>query len=88
IAGVGFKTLDVLDNRVGRLKEIKGIGKKAIQRIHDSWEEQKAQSNALIFLQGHGIPMGTAMKIHGKYGAKTMEVVEQHPYRLAIDIAG
>ena len=32
--------------------------------------------------------MGTAMKIFGKYGAKTMEVVEQNPYRLAIDIAG
>lgn len=88
VAHFGLATLDVLDNRVGRLKEIKGIGKKAIQRIHESWEEQKAQSNALIFLQGHGIPMGTAMKIFGKYGPKTMEVVEQNPYRLAIDIAG
>ena len=44
VAHFGLATLDVLDNRVGRLKEIKGIGKKAIQRIHESWEEQRRRA--------------------------------------------
>ncbi|MGD1967757.1 MAG: helix-hairpin-helix domain-containing protein, partial [Desulfobacterales bacterium] len=84
----GEKTLDVIENQIGRLAEVKGIGKKSLANIAKAWEAQKDIRDVMIFLQSHGVSATYATKIFKRYGDRSIAVVKQNPYRLASDIFG
>ncbi|MGC9357261.1 MAG: SF1B family DNA helicase RecD2, partial [Anaerolineae bacterium] len=71
-----------------RLREVPGIGKKRTERITHAWEEQKQIKEIMLFLQGHGVSTGLAVKIYKKYGDEAITIVRSDPYRLAKDIWG
>src|SRR5205823_2006784 len=70
------------------LTEVKGIGVKRIQRIRQSWQEQKAVRSIMVFLQSYGIGTARAVRIYKTYGEQAIDIVRQNPYRLATDIWG
>ncbi|MBW2516377.1 MAG: ATP-dependent RecD-like DNA helicase [Deltaproteobacteria bacterium] len=84
----GEKTLDVIENQIGRLADVKGIGKKSLANIAKAWEAQKEIRDVMIFLQSHGVSATYATKIFKRYGDRSIAVVKQNPYRLATDIFG
>lgn len=84
----GTDTFSVLDYAPERLMTVDGIGKGRMEKIRKSWEENKAVSNIMIFLQGHGISPAFAVKIYKEYGDKSIEKVRENPYALADDIIG
>jgi exodeoxyribonuclease V alpha subunit len=84
----GERTLTVIDESPVFLKEVKGLGARRIQRIRESWQEQKAVRGILVFLQSHGIGTNRALRIYKTYGDQAIEVVRANPYRLATDIWG
>lgn len=84
----GKKTLDIIENEIGRLAEVKGIAEKSIARIAKAWEAQKEIRDVMIFLQSHGVSSAYAAKIFKRYGDRSVAVVKQNPYRLATDIFG
>jgi exodeoxyribonuclease V alpha subunit len=84
----GENTLAVIDESPGYLKEIKGIGPRRIQRIRESWQQQKAVRRIMLFLQEHGLGTSRAVRIYKQYGEEAVEVVRANPYRLATDIWG
>ena len=84
----GEKTLDVIENQIGRLADIKGIGKKSLANIAKAWEAQKEIRDVMIFLQSHGVSATYATKIFKRYGDRSIAVVKKNPYRLATDIFG
>jgi exodeoxyribonuclease V alpha subunit len=84
----GERTLAVIDESPAFLQEIKGIGPKRIQRIRESWREQKAVRSIMIFLQEHGVGTARAVRIYKTYGDQAVELVRGNPYRLATDIWG
>jgi exodeoxyribonuclease V alpha subunit len=84
----GKKTLDVIENEIERLAEVKGIAEKSIARIARAWDAQKEIRDVMIFLQGHGVSSAYAAKIFKRYGNRSVAVVKQNPYRLATDIFG
>lgn len=84
----GERTLKVIDESPAFLREIKGIGPRRIERIRQSWQEQKAVRNIIIFLQSHGVGTARAVRIYKTYGDQALELVRQNPYRLATDIWG
>jgi exodeoxyribonuclease V alpha subunit len=84
----GADTLRVIDEDPKRLKEVLGIGARKIDIINLAWQQQKAIKNVMIFLQGHGISTGLAVKIYKQYGGQSEQVVSSDPYRLARDIYG
>jgi exodeoxyribonuclease V alpha subunit len=84
----GERTLQVIDESPTFLKEIKGIGPKRIQRIRESWTEQKAVRDVMVFLQSHGIGTARAVRIYKTYGDRAVEMVRSNPYRLASDVWG
>ena len=51
----GERTLAVIDESPTFLQEVKGIGKTRIQRIRESWQQQKAVRGIMVFLQSHGV---------------------------------
>jgi exodeoxyribonuclease V alpha subunit len=84
----GERTLAVIDESPTFLKEVKGIGARRIQRIRESWQEQKAVRRIMVFLQSHGVGTARAVRIYKTYGDQAVELVRANPYRLATDIWG
>ena len=84
----GERTLQVIDESPTFLKEVKGIGPKRIQRIRESWQEQKAVRDIMVFLQSHGLGTARAARIYKTYGDQAVEIVRANPYRLASDVWG
>lgn len=84
----GERTLAVIDESPAYLQEIKGIGPKRIQRIRESWQEQKAVRAIMVFLQSHGIGTARAVRIYKTYGDRAIDLVRENPYRLASDVWG
>lgn len=88
VAAFGQRTLEVIDQTPSALLEIKGIGQRRVQRIRESWVEQKEISRIMTFLQSHGVGHMRAIRIYKTYGDKAVDLVRQNPYRLATDIWG
>jgi len=84
----GEKTLDVIENDIEKLVMVEGIGKKRIAMIQNAWEEQKEIRDVMLFLQSHGVSSGYATKIFKQYKNRSIAVVTENPYRLAMDIFG
>ena len=84
----GLDTLEVIEKKPERLSEVEGIGPKRISMIAKAWEEQKGIKEIMIFLQGHGVSASHAAKIYKQYGAQSVEIVRENPFRLARDIYG
>ena len=84
----GVRTLQVIDESPTFLGEVKGIGPRRIQQIRESWRQQKAVRDIMVFLQSNGVGVGRAVRIWKTYGDKALELVRANPYRLANDIWG
>ena len=84
----GEETLEIIENKLEKLTEIQGIGKKRIAMIRKAWAEQQEIREVMLFLQSHGVSSGYAAKIFKQYGRQSIEVVRRNPYRLATDILG
>lgn len=88
VAVFGAQTLHVIDESPTYLKEIRGIGAKRIQKIRESWVQQKAVREIMVFLQSHGVGTGQASRIYRTYGDRALGIVRENPYRLADDVWG
>lgn len=84
----GPRTLEVIDESPSFLSEVKGIGPRRIQRIRESWHQQKAVRQIMVFLQAHGVGTARAVRIYKTYGEGAVELVRDNPYRLATDVWG
>ena len=83
----GERTLGIIDESPSYLKEIKGIGPRRIQRIRESWQEQKAVRHIMLFLQSNGIGTARAVRIYKTYGDQAVDIIRANPYRLAAAFA-
>jgi exodeoxyribonuclease V alpha subunit len=84
----GPRTLQVIDESPAFLNEVKGLGPRRIERIRESWAQQRAVRNIMVFLQAHGIGTARALRIYKTYGERAVDKVREDPYRLATDIWG
>jgi len=84
----GLDSLEVMDREPQRLLEIHGIGRATLAKVQASWEKHRGIQQIMVFLTGHGIAPGVAVKAYGKYGAAAVDVVREDPFRLAEDVFG
>ncbi|MFN6051562.1 MAG: helix-hairpin-helix domain-containing protein, partial [Planctomycetia bacterium] len=64
VEAFGVKTLQILDESPSYLKEVRGLGPKRIEKIRQSWKEQKTVRDIMIFLQSNGIGTSRALRIY------------------------
>lgn len=88
VAAFGKDTFDVIDSNPEKLLDVKGVGKKTLERILPQIKEQNNMRAALLFLKKYDITDGLAAKIFQAYGDKTIEMITENPYCLADDIDG
>jgi exodeoxyribonuclease V alpha subunit len=84
----GVDTLEVIENDIGRLAEVEGIGPKRVGMITQAWQAQKQIKEIMLFLQSHQVSTQLAIKIYKSYGDQAIRLVREEPYRLARDIYG
>ncbi|MDR1965748.1 MAG: ATP-dependent RecD-like DNA helicase [Synergistaceae bacterium] len=84
----GESALDVIDENPDELLKVKGISRKLLDSIKQSWNSQKEVRSVMVFLQSNGVSPAFAAKIYAAYGEDTVQVVRENPYRLAEDIFG
>ncbi len=84
----GADAFKILDTRPEKLLEIEGIGEKKAVAIHEAWLEQREMRGAMLFLQSYGIGTGYALRVFRHYGSASVQVLQENPYRLAVDIFG
>ena len=84
----GDQTLRVLDEEPDLLRQVKGIGRKRLAQVKDSWEEHRGVRDLMLFLQSNGVSPSYAMRIYRFYGGAGLAVLHENPYRLAVDIPG
>jgi len=84
----GAETLDIIEKEPERLREVPGIGAGRQRQIRQALEEQREVKEVMLFLQGHNVATGHALRIWKNYGPEAIRVVREDPYRLARELHG
>ena len=78
----GPRTLQVIDESPSFLKEVKGLGSRRIERIRESWKQQRAVRDIMVFMQSHGIGTSLALRIYKIDGERAVpDKVREDPDR-------
>jgi exodeoxyribonuclease V alpha subunit len=88
VAAFGLDVFDVIDREPARLREVRGIGPIRASHLLASWREQRAVRDIMVFLHSHGVGTSRAARIFKTYGADSVRLITDNPYRLAADIRG
>ncbi|MEB3072439.1 SF1B family DNA helicase RecD2 [Parvimonas sp. C2] len=84
----GKESLNIVFDETDRLIEVRGIGKKSIEKIKKSVEELRFSKNILFHLSGLGISLSLSKKIYNVFRENTLEVINENPYKLIKNIKG
>jgi len=84
----GDRTLTVFEEDIDQLTAVPGIAEKKVAMIKAAWLEHRAIREVMMFLQSHGISTLFAVRIYKQYGDRSIEQVQENPYRLAVDFYG
>ena len=84
----GTQTLKILRDEPQRLLTVKGVSRKVLYNLLAQWQEHQEQAEMLANLGDCGIPLHLAQKIYRKYGERSLQIVQQDPYRLPFIIRG
>ena len=84
----GEETINIIENEPEKLSEVKGLGKKKVESLVEGFKEHKNIQEIIMFFTQYGITTNMIMKIYKEYGADTLQIVKENPYRLCYDIDG
>lgn len=83
------RSLDIIDQYPDMLLHIRGIGQHRLEKIRDSWAQQREVRRIMLFLHELGIGSGNrAIRIYKLYGHDAIATIRANPYRLADDVRG
>lgn len=88
VSTFGIEVLDILDDEPEKLLKVKGISKKKLDSIVESWSSQREIKNLILFLHSHDVAPTYAARIFNLYGAQSVSRISENPYELAYDIRG
>lgn len=86
VARFGEDAPRIIEEDPGRLAEIHGITSARALLIQERWTEAKEGRSILIQLHRYGLTSYRVRRIYGHYGERSIEVLEQNPYRLIRDL--
>ncbi len=84
----GVATIDVMNDDIGRLTQVPGIGARKLEAISRAWEHQRSVQNVMLFLKSHGISTAYAVRIHRTYGSDSIARISADPYSMIEDVEG
>ncbi len=84
----GKDTLDIIEKKPRLLEQVSGIGKKTAEKIAASYRKQSELRDIMLWLEGHGVSGSYAARIFKQYSSFAIDVLENHPYRMAQEVDG
>lgn len=78
----GNDTLRILDEDPTRLIEVRGIGKKSLDSIVSSWNNQRLMAKLLMSVCALGLSVTYARKVLEAFGQDAPQMISQDPYVL------
>ena len=78
----GADTIQIIEDEPDRLLDVSGIGQKRVEIIKKSWQDHKEIKSIMLFLQDHGVGTAHAVKIFKKFGADSIAVIKENPFKL------
>ena len=84
----GDRLNEILEKEPQRLREVSGLSKIVIARLTAAWQDASGLRELSVFLRGHGISAGHAMRIHKVFGRESLQIIRKDPYLLARTITG
>lgn len=84
----GKDALRIFDENPNKLLEIQGISPNKLEEIKKCWEDSQSVRDLMRFLLPYGISLALAVRIHKYYEKKALQIVQENPYRLAMDVRG
>lgn len=78
----GTRIFDVLEQNPDELLSVKGISKKKLKKILDSYAEKREMKQILQFCAVNGIPQSEGKKIYEVYGGSAVTILSRNPYML------
>ena len=88
VDALGADAIEIIVNDPKKLTTVSGIGRKKAAAIAGSLKDHERYQELMIFLQGHGVPASTSLRIFRQYGAGALGLVKSEPHRLASDMRG
>ena len=82
VARFGDKTLDVLENDPDQLLSVKGISKRKLERIAQSYQNTRKIRDLTQYLAPYDVSEKKIMKISEEFGDKALDVVKTDPFQL------
>lgn len=79
-------TLRVMEEDPVLLSTVSGISAKGARKIQAQMLEKKEMRDALLYMDGYGIPLPLATRIFERYGAALYTVLTTNPYQLIDDL--
>ena len=88
VALFGDETFHIIEHEPDRLTEVPGIGPKTAAKVSEAFAQQREFAAVTLQLQKYDISAEYALKLYQTYGADTVRVLEENPYRLIDDFYG
>lgn len=88
VEALGERVFDVIEKTPEKLSDIKGVGPKRAQALVESFKEQQAIRDIMVFLHKSGLSATRAKRVYDKYGDKAIDKIKENPYILCRDIWG
>lgn len=79
----GEDTMNILNGQPEELAKVPGISLRQANIICDKFQEHTQNADILISLCNYGIPVHIGKKIIKKYGTKTIQQLQENPYKVA-----
>ena len=84
----GDKTLDVINNTPEELVQVKGVTEKKVDAICENVTASRDEQEMLVRLQDRGLTFNEAAKIFARYKMNALNILENTPYRMTVEIKG
>lgn len=88
IINFGVDTIDIIKNYPEKLHGIKGLTEEKIDLLRERMIERSNEIEIILSLEKYELGAKTIKKILEKYGGETLNVINDNPYKLAMDIEG
>lgn len=83
----GTEAFDVIENHPEWLSEIPGISAKKAKEISDDFKLKSGVRNVMMFCREF-FGLSVSMRIYKKWGAESVSIIKDDPYRLCSEIDG
>lgn len=88
IANFRTDTIEIIKNEKEKLYGIKGLNEEKVEKLRERLLERNNEINVILQLEKYELGTLTLTKILDRYGDKALDVINENPYRLAMDIEG